>query len=176
MINNSPMKIIKYVIVFTSLSFMVSCGGGEKKKEEKESIKIGNTDSSKKESGNAVNIGLIGNDQMQYDKKEIRVKAGQEVTLTLRHAGKMELLVMGHNFVLLKEGVEIPAFAIESGNAGPPKDWIPNDGKDVIAHTKMIGGGQSTSITFMAPVAGTYDFICSFPGHWGTMKGKCIVE
>ncbi len=170
------MKIIKYVIVFTSLSFMVSCGGGEKKKEEKESIKIGNIDSSKKESGNAVNIGLIGNDQMQYDKKEIRVKAGQEVTLTLRHVGKMELLVMGHNFVLLKEGVEIPAFAIEAGNVGPPKDWIPNDGKDVIAHTKMIGGGQSTSITFMAPAAGTYYFICSFPGHWGMMKGNFIVE
>ena len=170
------MKFIRYVVILSALSFMASCGGGEKKKEEKESIKIGNTDSPKKESGNAVNIGLTGNDLMQYDKKEIRVKAGQEVTLTLRHKGKMELLVMGHNFVLLKEGVEIPAFAIEAGNAGPPKDWIPNDGKDVIAHTKMIGGGQSTSITFMAPAAGTYDFICSFPGHWGTMKGKFVVE
>jgi len=170
------MKILKYVVLFASLSFMVSCGGGEKKKEEKESIKIRNTDSPKKESGNAVNIGLTGNDQMQYDKNEIRVKAGQEVTLTLRHVGKMELLVMGHNFVLLKEGVKIPDFAIEAGNAGPPKGWIPNDGKDVIAHTKMIGGGQSTSITFTAPAAGTYDFICSFPGHWGVMKGKFIVE
>jgi len=170
------MKFIKFVIVFASFSFMLSCGGGEKKKEEKETIKIGNTDSPKKESRNAVNIGLIGDDLMQFDKKEIRVKAGQEVTLTLRHTGKMELLVMGHNFVLLKEGVEIPAFAIEAGNAGPPKDWIPNDGKDVIAHTKMIGGGQSISITFMAPAVGTYDFICSFPGHSGTMKGKFIVE
>jgi azurin len=170
------MKNFKYVFIFASLSFMMSCGGGEKKKEEKESIKIGNTDSPKKENSNAVNIGLTGNDQMQYDKKEIRVKAGQEVTLTLRHVGKMQLQVMGHNFVLLKEGVEIPAFAIEAGNAGPPKGWIPNDGKDVIAYTKMIGGGQSTSITFTAPAVGTYDFICSFPGHWALMKGVFIVE
>ena len=40
----------------------------------------------------------------------------------------------------------------------------------------MIGGGQTTSITFTAPAAGTYDFICSFPGHSGLMKGKFIVE
>ena len=170
------MKFIKYVVVLAALSFMVSCGGGEKKKEEKESIKIGNTDSPKKESSNAVNIGLTGDDLMQFDKKEIRVKAGQEVTLTLRHKGKMELLVMGHNFVLLKQGVEIPAFSIEAADAGPAKDYIPNDGMDVIVHTKMIGGGQSTSITFTAPPAGTYDFICSFPGHSGTMNGKFIVE
>lgn len=170
------MKFIKYIFVFTALSFMVSCGGGEKKKEEKKSVKIGSTDSPKKESSNAINIGLTGNDLMQFDKKEIRVKTGQKVTLTLRHTGKMELILMGHNFVLLKQGIEIPAFAIEAATAGAPKDWIPNDGKDVIAYTKMIGGGQSTSITFTAPAAGTYDFICSFPGHSGTMKGKFIVE
>ncbi|MBT8261281.1 MAG: azurin, partial [Bacteroidia bacterium] len=38
------------------------------------------------------------------------------------------------------------------------------------------GGGQSTSVTFMAPEVGTYDFICSFPGHSALMKGKFIVE
>ena len=113
---------------------------------------------------------------MQYSINEIKVKEGQEVTLTLRHIGKMNLKVMGHNFVLLKPGTEIPAFSLHAANAGEPKDWIPNDGKDVIVHTKMIGGGQSTSITFTAPAAGNYDFVCSFPGHSGIMKGKFIVE
>ncbi|MEM6771051.1 MAG: plastocyanin/azurin family copper-binding protein, partial [Bacteroidota bacterium] len=27
-----------------------------------------------------------------------------------------------------------------------------------------------------APAAGEYDFICTFPGHYGVMKGKFIVE
>ncbi|MCZ6594877.1 MAG: azurin [Bacteroidetes bacterium] len=170
------MKFFKYIFVFTAISFMVSCGGGEEKKEEKKSVKIGITKTPKKESSNTINIGLTGNDLMQFDKKEIRVKVGQEVTLTLRHTGKMEILVMGHNFVLLKKGVEIPAFSIEAAAAGPTKDYIPNDGKDVIVHTKTIGGGQSTSITFTAPPAGIYDFICSFPGHSATMQGKFIVE
>jgi len=170
------MKYIKHLFMLASLSFMISCGGGEEKKEEKKSVKIGTTDTKKKESSNTVNVGITGNDLMQFSKKEIRVKAGQEVTLTLKHVGKMELIVMGHNFVLLKPGVEVNVFAQEATMAGKDVDWIPNDGKDVIAHTKMIGGGQSTTVTFTAPEAGTYDYICSFSGHSGTMRGKFIVE
>ena len=170
------MRLFRYVFMMLSLTLFLACGGGEEKKEEKKSVTIGNTKASKKEDSNSVNIGLTGNDLMKYDKNEIRVKAGQEVTLTLRHIGKMELLVMGHNFVLLKQGVDIPAFANAAAEVGQDGDWIPNDGEDVITHTKMIGGGQSTSITFTAPEAGTYDFLCSFPGHWATMKGKFIVE
>ena len=83
---------------------------------------------------------------------------------------------MGHNFVLLKPGTVITEFSIKAAEAGQDADWIPEDGKDVIVHTKMIGGGESTAITFMAPEAGTYDFICSFPGHSALMKGKFIVE
>jgi azurin len=169
------MKFIKYVFVFASFSFLVNCGEVEKK-DEKKSVKIGASKEVKKIDSNSVNIGLTGNDMMQYSTKELKVKSGVQVTLTMRHIGKMDLKVMGHNFVLLKPGIEIPAFSLEAANAGEAEDWIPNEGKDVIAHTKMIGGGQSTSITFTAPAAGIYDFICSFPGHSGLMKGKFIVE
>lgn len=170
------MKRIQFICVLVLSLALLSCGGDKKKEEEKESVKIGTKKETKKADSNSVTIALSGNDQMQFDKKEIKVKAGQKVTLNFRHTGKMDLKVMGHNFVLLKPGVEMPVFALEAANAGEPKDWIPNDGKDVIAHTKMVGGGQSTSVTFDAPAAGTYDFICSFPGHVGLMKGKFIVE
>ncbi len=169
------MKFIKYVFIFASFYFLVNCGEAEKK-DEKKSVKIGASKEVKKQDSNSVNIGLTGNDMMQYSTNELKVKSGAEVTLTMRHIGKMDLKVMGHNFVLLKPGIEIPAFSLEAANAGESKNWIPNDGKDIIAHTKMIGGGQSTSVTFTAPAAGTYDFICSFPGHSGLMKGKFIVE
>lgn len=169
------MNLIKYVVIFTSFIFLVNCGETEKK-EEKKRVTIGASKEVKKEDSNTVTIGLTGNDMMQFNTKELKVKAGVEVTLTLRHTGKMDLKVMGHNFVLLKSGVEIPSFSLEAANAGGAEDWIPNNGKDVIAHTKMLGGGQSTSVTFTAPSAGTYDFICSFPGHSGIMKGKFIVE
>ena len=47
---------------------------------------------------------------------------------------------------------------------------------NVIAYTDLVGGGQTTSVEFNAPDAGTYDFLCSFPGHYAIMKGKFIVE
>lgn len=117
---------------------------------------------------------LEGNDQMRFDKTELKVAAGAEVTLTLTHTGTMGKEVMGHNFVLLKEGVAVESFASKAARA-KDNEYIP-EGDEVIAHTKLIGGGESDTITFVAPAPGTYEFICSFPGHYGLMRGTFVVE
>ncbi len=170
------MKRIKIVVIIAISGLMMSCGDGDKKKEEKDSVTIASQKEVKKTDDNTVNLALAGDDRMKFDKSELTVQAGQEVTLTLRHTGKINVRVMGHNFVLLKQGINIPAFSANAAAAGQANDWIPEGAEDVIAHTKMIGGGQTTSVTFTAPEAGTYDFICSFPGHSGLMQGKFIVE
>ena len=41
---------------------------------------------------------------------------------------------------------------------------------------KLLGGGQSDETEFTISQPGVYPFICSFPGHWGTMQGKIIAE
>ncbi|MEM6722741.1 MAG: azurin [Bacteroidota bacterium] len=122
-----------------------------------------------------VTIELGSDDYMKFDKKEIRVYEGQKVTVNLTHTGKMPESAMGHNFVLLKAGTEMIEFALNAA-AAVNNDYIPVDSKDIIAHTEMIGGGESTSVTFDAPAKGTYDFICSFPAHYSLMKGKFIVQ
>lgn len=122
-----------------------------------------------------VTLELAGDDQMKFDKTELRVPAGSKVTLKLTHTGKLPIKAMGHNFVLLKQGVDIAAFGMKAIEAGIDNGHIP-EGNDIIAHTDLIGGGESTSITFNAPAKGTYDYICSFPGHYGMMQGKFIVE
>ena len=170
------MKKVLSIVALLSLSLFISCGDKEEKKEEKDSMKIGTQKTEKTETTNAVNVALSGNDLMQYDKKEIKVNAGQEVTLTFRHVGKLDKKVMGHNFVLLMQGTNMAEFGIKAAEAGETADWIPEEGKDVIAHTKMLGGGETTTVTFTAPAVGTYDFVCSFPGHIAMMKGKFIVE
>lgn len=120
-------------------------------------------------------IELYSNDQMKYDKTELRAKAGDKIELTLTHTGTMAKEAMGHNFVLLKQGTDLVAFTTEASKA-VSTDYVPAGSDAVIAHTELIGGGNSTTITFDAPAAGTYDFICSFPGHYALMKGKFIVE
>ena len=121
-------------------------------------------------------IVIEGNDQMKYNLSEIKVKAGQTVKLTLKHVGTMAVEVMGHNWVLLKPGVTKEEFGMESMSA-KESGYIPAKYEDmIIAHTEMIGGGEETSIEFTAPEAGSYIFMCSFPGHFGAMHGTFIVE
>jgi azurin len=122
-----------------------------------------------------VELYLTGNDKMKYNKKELKVEAGSTVKLVFEHVGKMSVQTMGHNFVLLKKGVDKMAFGQEASSYASD-GYIPSNTDKVIAHTKMIGGGKKTMITFEAPLKGTYDYICSFPGHVALMNGKFIVE
>lgn len=127
-------------------------------------------------SGDVSKVTIAGNDKMQYDLKTITVKAGQKVELTLNHIGKMSKQTMGHNWVLVKPDTDLGKFGVAAASAADT-DYIPAEYEDqVIAHTKMLGGGESDSITFDAPAPGTYTFLCSFPGHNVLMRGEFIVE
>ena len=119
------------------------------------------------------NVTLNSNDQMKFDKKIIRVNSNQKVTLTLNHNGKFPAISMGHNFVLIKKDVDVNEYALKAAGARN-SEYIP-EGDYEIAYTKMLGGGESDTITFDAPEPGTYVFICSFPGHCQLMMGEFIV-
>lgn len=121
-------------------------------------------------------ITIEGNDAMQFNTNQLHADAGQKVRLTLKHTGEMAIEVMGHNFVLLAADTDVEEFARAAQDA-KETDYIPASFEgQIIAHTEMIGGGQETTIEFTAPEAGNYNFLCSFPGHSGSMKGIMIVK
>ncbi|KIA82546.1 azurin [Kaistella solincola] len=122
-----------------------------------------------------IKITLNANDKMQFDQTELNVYAGQTVELTLNHTGTMPKEAMGHNFTLLANGTDMAKFGEEAAK-NKENDYLPTDMSSVLAHTDLIGGGESTTITFAAPEKGTYDFLCSFPGHYSIMKGKFNVK
>ncbi len=125
---------------------------------------------------NLVRVTLNSDDQMRFDKKLIEVPAGARVELTLKHVGELPVDVMGHNFVLLESGTDLDAFALSAARA-KDTDYIPTREMDrVIAYTKMLGGGQTDTITFTAPAPGRYKFICSFPAHYMKMQGDFVVR
>ncbi|MCH7523965.1 MAG: azurin [Bacteroidetes bacterium] len=170
------MKFFKYLLLsFFTFMLVIACGGEEKKKEEPKKVKIGVQKEIKKKDDNVANVVLTANDSMQYNKKEIKVKAGQKVRLTLRHIGRMNIDEMGHNFILLKMNVNADEFVAKAATE-QANGYIPKDSPDIIAHTKLIGGGEITVIEFDAPEPGVYQFLCSFPAHYATMRGKFIVE
>ena len=169
---------MKNLILFTfSILLIISCGSDEKKekkekfkyerpKEVSEKIPINNP--------NDFKVILNSFDNMIYDKNKIEVNSGKNIILTLNHKGKVSKEFMGHNFVLLNKGVNVDEYAKKAVLA-KSNDYIPNS-DEAIAYTKMLGGGESTTISFLAPEAGIYTYICSFPGHYMMMRGELIVN
>ena len=117
---------------------------------------------------------ITGTDAMQYDKKELSVAADcTQVELTLHHSGKLPAQAMGHNWVLSKSS-DMSGIASDGVGAGFANDHIKPGDARVIAHTKIVGGGQTTSVTFPTSklkAGESYTFFCSFPGHSSIMKG-----
>ena len=166
------MKKIKILLLLT---FVISCGGNTDSKKNKFEYKAieKNEDDLDKNSKETFII-INSNDLMKFDQNELRVFEGQKITLTLNHTGKMSKEIMGHNFVLLKKETNLNDFA-QRAMLARENEYIP-DGNETIAYTKMIGGGESDTITFTAPKKGSYTYICTFPGHYGLMKGVLIVS
>ena len=117
---------------------------------------------------------ITGTDAMQYDKKELSVAADcTQVEVTLHHSGKLPAQAMGHNWVLAKTA-DVAGVASDGVGAGFAKDHIKDGDARVIAHTKIVGGGQTTSVTFPTSklkAGESYTYFCSFPGHSSIMKG-----
>jgi len=167
----------RLIMMFVTATLLVSCGGEAKKEEGKvNGMKINQTTEPKEEKVEGVTeVYLTGNDQMKFNKNQITVNAGDEVVLTFEHVGKLPKETMGHNFVLLKKGTDVQEFGQEALEY-KDNDYIPESTDAIIVHTKMLGGGEKTEITFQAPEKGSYDYICSFPGHVALMNGTLIVK
>lgn len=117
-------------------------------------------------------------DQMTFSASELKVGTDcTEVKLTLTHSGKLAKNVMGHNWVLSKTADYQP-IAQDGMKAGADHDYVQADDARVIAHTKLIGAGETDSITFSLEgmeAGGDYTFFCTFPGHFAVMHGKFII-
>jgi azurin len=123
-------------------------------------------------------IELTANDSMKFSATHFEVKAGQQVKVTFTNMGTMPKVAMGHNFILLKKGVDVKAFT-DAAVTAAATDYVPASQADnIIAHTKLLGPKQSDEITFTAPTEpGEYTFICSFPAHYlSGMHGVIVVK
>ena len=121
---------------------------------------------------------IEGNDMMQFNKKQIEVDSScKKFKVTMKHVGQLPKAAMGHNWLLSKKA-DAAGIAGAAMAAGLAKDYVPQDSK-VIAATKLIGGGEETSVTIdvsKLTKGGDYLFYCTFPGHFTIMQGSLIVK
>ena len=122
---------------------------------------------------------IAGTDAMQYDVNSITVPAScKEFKITLKHAGKMPVVAMGHNVVIAKLA-DMAGVTTDGMAAGANNNYVKVGDTRVVAHTKLVGGGETTSVSFAVSKikdGGPYEFFCSFPGHSAMMKGTIAVK
>ena len=121
---------------------------------------------------------IEGNDAMQFNVGSITVPAScSEFTINLKHVGKLPVAAMGHNVVIAQASDRV-GIAADGVSAGVEGGYHKAGDARVIANSDLIGGGQTTSVTFAVSKiqgAGPYEFFCSFPGHWAVMRGPIKV-
>lgn len=124
-------------------------------------------------------VTISSNDAMQFDKKTIAInKTCKKFSVILKHTGTATKATMGHNWVLSKTE-EAQAIATDGLGAGIDKNYLKPGDARVIAATKLIGGGETTSVEVplnKLSKGDNYTFFCSFPGHIALMKGTLTLE
>jgi len=126
-------------------------------------------------------ITVQADDKMRYDFTAFDVSPGQKVSVTFKNIGTTPKFSMGHNFVLLDRIIttaNIQSAFLDKASTEAAHDYVPPGAKEVLAHSKLLGPGESEVVTFNAPyIAGEYLYVCSFPGHYsqGT-KGVMTVK
>lgn len=112
---------------------------------------------------------------LQYTQRELRVKAGEHLTLTIDNPD-----VMPHNWVLGARGAVDRITDLANKLVADPnaiaRHYVP-DAPEVLVHTRIIEPANSTTIHFDAPKEpGDYPYLCTFPGHASIMRGVMKVE
>ena len=134
-------------------------------------VLLGNYPSRAQSADQEVIIRPVDN-KVLFDVEEITAKAGSRLKVVFDNIETNP--VMLHNFVLLNVGPDdeatIGQVGIGAVQAGESRDFIP-DNEAILAHTKMANVGDRVEVEFTVPPPGNYAYICSYLGHYVTMRG-----
>jgi azurin/glucose/arabinose dehydrogenase len=109
---------------------------------------------------------------LKFDISEIQVKAGSRIKLIFNNNDDML-----HNLVITKPGTvnSVGEAGLNLGLKGSEMNYVPKT-NDVLFHTNIVEPEKTESIYFVAPKQpGTYQYVCTFPGHYSLMQGKLKV-
>ena len=127
-----------------------------------------------------IKIVIESNDLMKFDKSAINVEKGKVYEITLKNVGKLPKVAMGHNLIILKPGINALTFGqalITKYGATVQNEWNPVKGSMLILkQTKMLGPGEQETLKIKFDKSGAYHYLCSFPGHFGQMRGIINVK
>jgi azurin len=126
-------------------------------------------DAPEAEADTVVTIRAVGS-KLEYETTEVELEAGTTVTIRLDNSES----TMPHNIVLLQSQEDIRTVGI-AGLQAQATDYVPQSESDkIIAHTSLASPGRVVAFTFKVPPPGEYPYICTYPGHFQTMRGTLV--
>jgi plastocyanin len=108
--------------------------------------------------------------QLVFDQELITIKAGTPVEIEFINVDEMP-----HNLLIIKPGslerVGEAADKMASDPQAAKIHFVPQT-SDVLYATPLLMIDQTYTLRFTAPKEpGDYPYVCTYPGHWRTMKG-----
>src|SRR5947209_18980199 len=98
-------------------------------------------------------VSVNADDKMKFDNTAFDVSPGQKVTITLKNVGTTPKFSMGHNLVVLDKQIteqNIQAKFLDPASQEAAHDYVPQNDKNVLAHTKLVGPNENEAVTVTA--------------------------
>ncbi|MGH2538808.1 MAG: plastocyanin/azurin family copper-binding protein [Candidatus Promineifilaceae bacterium] len=150
------MKNAKFLTaLFLAFALLLAACGGDGTVDNNN----GAVDNANEDGGAAgASLSFEATDELRFVPDAAEASAGAEVEVTLNNTGALE-----HTWTLVGADVDVAAVTSADAIAG--------------ADTGTVAGGGSQTISLSAPEAGTYQFVCTVPGHAaGGMVGTLTVN
>lgn len=113
-----------------------------------------------------------------FDQDRLTVPSGL-VTLTFKNLAQ----AVQHNWVLVDGGDDVATAVNDAAQAqsratrSAAGSVPPADTPGLLVAVPMLDPGDQVTVTFQTPPPGTYEYICTFPGHYvAGMRGTLIVQ
>ena len=111
----------------------------------------------------------------RYSQTTIEARAGQRVQIAFANTDDML-----HNITIIKpnsyDAVVKDILAMLPDPTAQNRGYVP-DSPNVLFSLALVPAKQSAVLEFTAPTEpGDYPFICTFPGHWVTMRGILKIQ
>ena len=165
---------MKYIFILVSGLLIMSCGSSESEQNQKSNTEVVPVATSPVLQEDTIYVKALGANmsEMKFNIKAIRVPANKDLTIAL--INESTDATMPHNIVIIDKGTANNVG--QDGYKFKDNSYINPKNKNVIAYSPLAPIGKTVYFTFTTPAAGDYEFICSYPGHWGMMKGKFITK
>ena len=121
--------------------------------------------------GRTFTFDIDAGDTVAFNVKNLEAEAGSKITVNLSNKSTDKRF----NWVLVKPG-KMLRVVTDGQSEGETNGYIKPNDENVVAHTRMIGPGETDILTFDAPTAGEYQFISTFPGYYTRLNGTLVIK